>query len=178
MKYMLPKPSGKSLLELLIVVVIVALLAAMAFPVFGYFKAKAAYAGCVNSMIALHGGFASYLGDHQMIWPQVPAGLDREGERGDMLAKFWYDSLKDYGIPKKTWLCPGDDRHDDLLESEDHYESTYTITEFDAQPNRAYQWVAQPWVIESGEFHGHGKGPNVLFPDGRIERGIPLMIGR
>ena len=38
--------------------------------------------------------------------------------------------------------------------------------------------LAQPWVIESGEFHGKGVGPNVLYPDGRIERGIPLMISQ
>ena len=167
-------PSGKSLLEILIVVVIIALLVTLAFPLAGYFKAKASYAACVSSMKSLHGGFAAFLGDHQMIWPQVPDGLDREGEHGDMLAKFWYDALRDYGIPKKTWVCSADERLKDFAEDEKHYESTYTITEFDDQPNRAYQWVAQPWIIESGEFHGKGVGPNVIFPDGHIERGIPL----
>ena len=175
MKSTLPHPSGKSLLELLIV--IIALLATLAFPLFGLFKAKASYAGCINSMKSLHGGFALYLGDHQMIWPQVPDDLEREGDHGDMVAKFWYDSLKEYGINKKTWLCPADERVKDILETDEHYESTYTVTEFDEQPNRAYQWVSQPWIIESAENHGKGVGPNVLFPDGRIERGIPLMTG-
>ncbi|MBX7210888.1 MAG: hypothetical protein K1X78_21460 [Verrucomicrobiaceae bacterium] len=170
------KPAGKSILELLIVLVIIALLAALLFPLYGYFKAKASYAGCVSSLKSLHGGFASYLGDHQNIWPQVPQGLEREGAQGDMLAKFWYDALKEYGITKKTWICPSDDRIKDVLESDEQYESTYTVTKFDEQPNRAYQWISQPWVIESGEFHGKGSGPNVLFPDGRIERGIPLGI--
>ena len=173
----LPKPSGKSLIELLVVLVIIALLATLAFPLASYFKAKASYAACISSMKALHGGLASYLGDHQMIWPQMPEGLAREGEGGDMVAKFWYDALKDYGIPKKTWICSADERLKDFAEDENHYESTYTVTQFDEQPNRAYQWVKQPWVIESGEFHGKGVGPNVLFPDGRIERGIPLMTG-
>jgi type II secretory pathway pseudopilin PulG len=178
MKSPLPHPSGKSLIELLIVIVIVALLATLAFPLFGYFKAKASYVACISSMKSLHAGFASYLGDHQMIWPQVPDGLEREGAQGDMLAKFWYDSLKEYGITKKTWICPSDDRLKEVLESDDHYESTYAVTQYDEQPNRAYQWVSQPWITESGDFHGKGVGPNILFPDGRIERGIPLMPGR
>lgn len=169
--------AGKSLIEMLIVLVIIALLATLAFPLFSYFKAKAAYAGCISSLASLHGGLSSHLGDHQMVWPQVPADLPREGGEGDMVAKFWYDQLKDYGISKRTWICPGDERLKNVLESDTHYESTYTVTEFDDQPNRAYQWVTQPWVIESGDFHGKGKGPNILFPDGRIERGISLMGG-
>ena len=178
MKSPLPHPSGKSLIELLIVIVIVALMATLAFPLFGYFKAKASYVACISSLKSLHGGFASYLGDHQMIWPQVPDGLEREGPQGDMLAKFWYDSLKEYGITKKNWICPADEHLKDVLETDDHYETTYTITEYDEQPNRAYQWVSQPWITESGEFHGKGVGPNILFPDGRIERGISLTQGR
>ena len=167
--------SGKTLLELLIVLVIIALLAALAFPLFGYFKAKASYAGCVSGMTSLHGGFASYLTDHQGVWPQAPKDVQRKGVQGDMLAKFWYDALKDYGITKRTWMCPADDRVLTYLESEDHYESTYGVTEFDDQPNRAYLWVSQPWLVESGDFHGKGKGPNVLYPDGRIDRGMTLM---
>ena len=167
---------GKTLLELLVVLVIIALLAALAFPLFGHFKARASYAGCISNLTSLHGGFASYLGDHQMMWPQLPQdGLPRNSQLGDMLAKFWYDELKDYGILKKTWLCPGDEDAKHVLESDEHYESTYTVTEFDEQPNRAYQWISQPWVIESGDFHGRGNGPNIVFPDGRIERGMTLM---
>lgn len=167
--------SGKTLLELLVVLVIVASLAALAFPLYGYFKAKASYAGCISAITSLHGGFASYLTDNQGKWPQVPKNVQRSGSHGDMLAKFWYDALKDYGITKRTWMCPGDQRVLEYLESEDHYESTYGVTEFDDQPNRAYQWVSQPWLVESGDFHGKGMGPNVLYPDGRIERGMTLM---
>lgn len=169
-------PSGKSLLELLVVLVIIALLATLAFPMYGYFKAKASYAGCISNLKSLHGGFAAYLGEHQNIWPKVPDGLEREGDQGDDLAKFWYDALKEYGVTKKTWICPSDDHLKNVLESNEQYETTYTITEFDEQPNRAYQWITQPWVIESGELHGKGAGPNVMYPDGRIERGIPLGV--
>lgn len=170
------RPSGKSLLEILIVLVIIALLATLAFPLAGFFKAKAAYAGCVSGMTSLHGGFAAYLGDHQMVWPQAPKDIERNSSLdGDMLAKFWADQLKEYGVSKRTWICPSDETRNDIKESDGRYDSTYLVTEFDSQPNRAYQWVNQPWVIESGDLHGKGGGPNVLFPDGRIERGISLM---
>lgn len=163
---------------MLIVIVIIALLAALAFPLANLFKAKAEYAGCVGNLKALHGGFSSYLADHNMIWPQVPEDMPRRGSEGSGLAKFWYEQLRDHGVPKKTWLCPGDHDRKDIIESETIFGSTYMVTKFDDQPNRAYQWAAQPWVVEKGDLHGTGKGPNVLFPDGHIERGIPLMMGR
>lgn len=171
------KQSGKTLLELLIVVIIIGLLATLSFPLYSYFKAKAAYVVCISNLTSIHAGLSARLTDNQMIWPQVPEDVEREGAQGDMLAKFWYETLKDYGIPKKTWICSADE-HIEMLELGDEvFESTYSVTEFDEQPNRAYQWVAQPWVVESGELHGQGLGPNVLYPDGRIERGMPLMIG-
>lgn len=173
------RPSGRSLLELLMVLVIIALLATLAFPTVGYFRAKAAYVGCVSNLKALHGGFASYLSDNQMIWPQLPEGL-KLGEGGSsQKAEWWFNQLQPYGITKKTWVCPAADADvQKVTETEGYYTSTYTVTRFDEQPNRAYQWISQPWVIESGDMHGVGKGPNVLFPDGRIERGMSVMISQ
>lgn len=175
MKAPLFRPSGRSLLELLVAIIIIVLLAALTFPLAGHFIRKASYVGCLNNMKSLHAGFSSYLADHQMIWPQVPEGLERKGQDGDMLAKFWHDQLEDYGVTKKTWLCPADADLKKVTEEQDLHASTYTVTEFDDQPNRAYQWAGQPWVIEAGDMHGVGKGPNILFPDGRVEYGISLM---
>lgn len=167
--------SGRSLLEILIVMVIIALLASLVFPFLGIMRAKATYAGCTANLKALHAGFSAYLIDHQLVWPQPPEDLPRRGDEGSALAKFWYEHLKDYGVTKKTFLCPADADNASALD-ETHYESTYLVTEFDEQPNRAYQWPNQPWVIESGDLHGRGKGPNMIFPDGRIERGMSLML--
>ncbi len=159
----------------MIVIVIIALIATLTFPFMGWMRAKAAYAGCISNLTALHGGLSSYLGDHEMIWPQVPPKLPRSGDKGDMLAKWWHDQLEPYGCSKSTWLCKGDDGAQGIIESETYY-STYTVTEFDEQPNRAYQWTRQPWVMESGDLHGKGKGPNMIFPDGHIERGMSIMF--
>lgn len=164
------------MLELLVVIVIIGLLVALVMPMAGIFKAKASNAACVGNMRALHSGFQTYLGDHQLVWPQVPDGLPRNGDQGDMLAKFWHDQLKDYGIAKKNWICAADEELHKHIDESDVFYSTYTISEFDEQPNRAYQWPNQPWIIESGELHGRGKGPNMIFPDGRIERGMSLML--
>jgi prepilin-type N-terminal cleavage/methylation domain-containing protein len=174
MTFHIQSAHGKTLLELLVVVVIIGLLASLTFPLYSYFKARASYVGCVNNLTSLHAGLSSHLADHLMVWPQVPEDVDREGPEGDMLAKFWYDTLKEYGVSKKTWVCSADEHIEELNLTDEVYESTYSVTEFDDQPNRAYQWAVQPWVVESGDFHGIGKGPNVIFPDGHIERGMSL----
>ena len=110
-----------------------------------------------------------------MVWPQIPETvLDDESEQSDKEAEWWFDTLKDYDVPKKTWICPGDNDRKKILEAEDIHVSTYTITQFDDIPNTAYRWK-QPWVVEDGDMHGRGKGPNMIFPDGSIQKGMSLM---
>jgi prepilin-type N-terminal cleavage/methylation domain-containing protein len=168
--------AGVSLIELMVALTIIGLLVALSFPLYGFFKAKAAYVGCINNLTSIHGGLSSYMQDHNMIWPQMSEQKHaNDEENSDPDAEFWFNTLKEYGISKKTWVCSSDELPDQEILDEHSHISSYGITEFDSQPNRAYQWVGQPWAVESGDNHGRGKGPNVLFPDGRIERGMPLL---
>jgi prepilin-type N-terminal cleavage/methylation domain-containing protein len=170
-----PSPRGWSLVEVLLSLVIVAILLVLFFSMGTEFKIRASDAGCKSNLRTLHAGLSSYMQDHDMIWPQIPESVrDSESEENDEESKWWYETLKDYDVPKKAWLCPGDADRAKILTSDDQHLSSYTITEFDDVPNSAYRWK-QPWVIEDGDMHGRGKGPNMIFPDGSIQKGMSLM---
>jgi hypothetical protein len=160
---------------MLIVLAIGSVLVLLFFSLGSQFQARASDAGCKANLRTLHAGLSTYMQDHGMVWPQIPETvLDDESEQSDKEAEWWFGTLKDYDVPKKTWICPGDNDRKKILEAEDIHVSTYTITQFDDIPNTAYRWK-QPWVIEDGDMHGRGKGPNMIFPDGSIQKGISLM---
>lgn len=166
--------SGWTLLELMVVIVVLAALVLLSFSMGGQFRIRASDAGCKANLRTLHAGLSTYMTDHAMVWPQVPESVeDDEAEDSDKEAEWWYETLKDYDVPKKTWICPGDNDRAKVLASEDVHLSTYSITQFDEVPNTAYRWK-QPWVIEDGDMHGRGRGPNMIFPDGSITKGMSL----
>jgi prepilin-type N-terminal cleavage/methylation domain-containing protein len=166
-----------SLLELLVSVAIIAILLTLFFSLGSVFKVRASDAGCKSNLRVLHAGLSSYMQEHDMVWPQLPQSLiesDDADEDNDKEAKWWYETLKPYDVPKKTWLCPGDADRAKAIASDEIHLSTYSVTEFDDVPNTAYRYK-QPWVIEDGDMHGRGKGPNMIFPDGSIQKGMSLM---
>lgn len=165
---------GWTLLEMMMVIVILAVLVVLSFSLGSQFQIRASDAGCKANLRTLHAGLSAYLQDNGMVWPQAPAEiLDDQSEDSDKEAEWWFTTLKDYDVPKKTWLCPGDNDRAKIVASEDIHVSTYTITQFDEVPNTAYRWK-QPWVIEDGDMHGQGRGPNMIFPDGSIAKGLSL----
>jgi prepilin-type N-terminal cleavage/methylation domain-containing protein len=166
-----------SLLELLVSIAIISILLTLFFSLGSVFKVRASDAGCKSNLRVIHAGLSSHLQDHDMIWPQLPESLlnaDEVDEDNDQESKWWYETLKNYDVPKKNWLCPGDNDRAKILASEDQHLSSYSVTEFDDVPNSAYRWK-QPWVIEDGDMHGRGKGPNMIMPDGSIQKGMSLM---
>lgn len=170
--------SGWSLLELLIAIVILLLLYTVGSAVISFAKSKAAFATCVSNLRSLHGGFSTYLQDHGMVWPQIPESvLDASEEDEEREWEWWYNTMKDYGVTKKTWLCPSDsDTEEARLDEAGHYAGSYVPSQFDETPNTAYRWAAQPWLIERGQFHGKDKGPNLILPDGSVQRGLSLPM--
>lgn len=164
-----------TVLELIITISVASVLLFLFFSLGSQFIARASDAGCKANLRTLHAGLSTYMQDHSLVWPQVPDSiLDEESEESDKEAEWWFNLLKDYDVPKKTWICPGDNDRKKILESEDLHVSTYSITQFDDVPNTAYRWK-QPWAIEDGDMHGKGKGPNMIFPDGSIQKGMSLM---
>lgn len=166
---------GLTILEMMVSLVIVSILLGLFFSLGSHFVARASDAGCKSNLRTIHAGLTSYMAEHQMVWPQPPDSVQDDRDDGsDKEAEWWYETLKNHDVQKKNWICPGDSERKRLLDSEHVHISTYSITPFDDVPNNAYRWK-QPWVIEDGDLHGRGKGPNMIFPDGSITKGFSLM---
>lgn len=168
---------GWSLLEVLVAAAIIALLVTLTFPAYRIVKDKMNFAGCVNNLKSIHAGLSVYLQDHAMIWPQPNEDLRAMADAEDeQLGIWWFETLKPYSVTRQTWVCPGD-RNGREIDQQDlrNFYSSYGVTLFDETPNSAYRWF-QPWVIESGQNHGRGQGPNLIMPDGQVRQGVGIDI--
>lgn len=182
---------GLTLPELAIVIAIIGVLVTLSFPVYRVVKAKLNSAACVGNLKSLHSGMSVYLQDHDLVWPQMPD--DEESDQQEQQAsadtpdgggeeddngeethwEWWYQVLKPYGIPKKTWVCPADRDGMELIEdSQAKFIGSYVPSMFDALRNTAYRWD-QPWFIERGENHGR-QGPNMIYPNADIGTGVAI----
>lgn len=168
--------AGWTFVELLLVLVLAAVLATISFPLFSYMKARAKFAACVSHLRALHTCFNNYMLDNDMVWPQPPPGKLESAQDEDEEWQWWHETLQPYGATKAFWLCPADaDSQEQMRNEGDDFASSYIPTQFDEVPNTAFKWSGQPWLIERGELHGKGQGPNILMPDGTIRQGISFF---
>ena len=169
-----PKAHGFTLVELLLVICIVSLLGLLGFPAFGFLRKKAAGAVCLSNMRTIGTSLNLYLTDHNGVWPQVPLGdLDRE----EAEAKWWENTMREYGLGRKHWICPVDTplKKPGIIDGTDEFVSSYAVTPFDEYPGTAYRWK-QPWIIERASFHGSKDGPNMYMPDGTFTQGMAMPI--
>jgi type II secretory pathway pseudopilin PulG len=163
--------------ELLVVIMIVAALVTISFPAFGYLREKARDAACIGNLRILQLGAATYMLDHDAVWPQMPENISIEGSEEPMW-KWWYEELRDYGVSKRHWICPSDvASQGEELSITDQYYGSYIPTGFEATPNVAFLWTRQPWFMERGQMHGMNHGPNVAMPDGTVRAG-PSLFGQ
>lgn len=169
--------TGWSLKELLVAMVIIALLVTLTFPAYTFVKARMNFAACAGNLRALHAGLSVYMQDHGMVWPQYPRDLREMSDQDeDEMGRWWFETLKPYGVPRKTWVCPADrDGHEHDQEDLTHFTSSYGVTLFDDVPNSAYHY-RQPWVIETGQNHGKSQGPNLIMPDSTVQQGVGIMM--
>lgn len=170
-----PSKRGFTLLEMLIVIMMMATLATLFFPLYGYLRDKARDAACISNLRILQVAAATYLLDHDGVWPQQPEELMQD-ETEEKMWKWWNEEFKEYGVSKRHWICPAEvvsqtQEHSDS----DEFYGSYIPTGFEATPNIAFYWSSQPWFIERGNFHGRNHGPNVAMPDGTIRQGPALF---
>ncbi len=177
MKLVAPRKHGFTLLELLIVVVLAGVLATLFFPMFGYLREKARDAACIGNLRILQLGAATYLLDHDAIWPQMPEDLGEDTSEQKMW-EWWFNEFKDYGVSKRHWICPSEAASESQKFSiTDEFYGSYIPTAFEPTPNIPFYWTGQPWFIERGQMHGMNHGPNVAMPDGTVRQG-PSLLGQ
>lgn len=168
---------GFTLFELLIVIMLVSALATITFPLFSYLRDKARDAACIGNLRILQLGAATYLLDHDNIWPQMPENLGSADE--EPMWKWWFEEMRDYGVAKRHWICPSEVESQEQEHSiTGNYYSSYIPTAFEPTPNIAFAWSTQPWFIERGQMHGMNHGPNVAMPDGSVRQGPVLFNQR
>ncbi len=165
---------GFTLVEALLVITIIAMLATITIPLFGMLRARAGGAVCISNLRTLHTAFNVYMQDHNGVWPQAPGDGSFDTEVQEW--RFWHDTMRDYGIGRKHWICPtdGDTIKADEMKQHDDFIGSYSVTHFDNNPGSAMKW-RMPWVIERGGGHTRNGGPNMLMPDGTIQEGISLL---
>jgi prepilin-type N-terminal cleavage/methylation domain-containing protein len=169
---------GFTLIELLMVSAIVGALATMCFPLFGYLREKSRDAACIGNLRILQLGAATYMLDHDAVWPQMPDDL-RSGDDEQPMWEWWFEELKDYGVAKRHWSCPSEIASQEQEHSiSDEFYGSYIPTSFDPTPNIAFYWTSQPWFIERGQMHGENHGPNIAMPDGTVRQGPALFMQR
>lgn len=156
-----------TLVEIMVTLAIVAVLAGVAMAGYSKWIRHAENAKCLTHMKGIGAALGTYTVDHEG-WPQMPEDLGDKEEEEEW--KWWIKTMEPYGITQATWLCPTEDKERRRYarksgEKRDDYEGTYIPTDFDDGRDTPYKWN-QPWLIERGNWHG--KGQNVLLPDGSI----------
>lgn len=159
------------MLELLTVLVIIAVLAALIVGMFDQFRARSERVNCTSNLRNLYAGFQSYLVQYGS-WPQNRLKLGDKEYDGK-----WVDELQKVGIPEKGWHCltharvlkaaaneqgKGTEKPNEKKYRQIHY----MPTPFDDNPATPRRWPTQPWLVETGNFHGDG--PLIIFPDGTV----------
>lgn len=163
-----PKPRFSrrafTLVELTIVIGIIAILAVLVLVVGRQVQQKAYSTKCLSRMKDLYLALDAHTKDHDGVWPQVSMELEAE-----QYWKAWQDILVPYKMMPEDWLCPAEEVELKRMEEKDRpkYDSSYSITHFDDNPNTAFLWQ-QPWIMERGDFHG--SGPQMMMPDGSVQQ--------
>jgi prepilin-type N-terminal cleavage/methylation domain-containing protein len=164
--------SGFTLLELLTVLVIIVVLAVLGVGMFDQIRTRSERVNCTSNLRNLYTGFQSYIVQYGH-WPQNPHKLADKDHDG-----WWIDELQKVGLGEKSWLCPTHVRFskaaareagkvvDDSNKKKRDREIHYMPTPFDANQATPRRWPTQPWLVETGNFHGDG--PLFIFPDGTV----------
>ncbi len=158
------KSRGFTLLELLASLAIIATLVSLVVVYLGDVKKKAGIAGCMANLRTIHVGLTAQHQDTHR-WPEVP---DSVRGNDDSYSNFWRVTLKPYGVAEKSWRCPTSAQTVKRTPEQDKIDIDYSPAEFgDVIQGQGqsglvqtefgpFEFPKQPWVVESGDFHGDG----------------------
>lgn len=161
------------MLELLTVLVIIVVLAVLGIGMFDQIRARSERVNCTSNLRNLYSAFQSYIVQYGH-WPQNPHKLADKNHDG-----WWIDEMEKVGIGEKSWQCPTHTRFakqaaremgiaepDPNKKRKEDRRIHYMPTPFDGNQATPRRWPTQPWLIETGNFHGDG--PLIIFPDGTV----------
>lgn len=166
--------------ELMMVLTIIAVLLAVSISGYQSYRAKAETVDTLNKLKGMYAALSSYVVANGT-WPQEPD--DDESTASDAsLWKWWAKELKEYGIHEADWFTSAHLRrlNNELKESGGKPVDVETLkeamdfpsiqpTSFDPGPTEPYRYNNQPWVSETGEYHGD-EGIYTVMPDGKIHK--------
>lgn len=151
-----------TILELATVIVVIVILATMAIGSYSSIRDRARRAGCSNNLTGLHVAVASYLSDHDWVWPQVST----DSPTDPAFAQAWIGYLKPYKMQPVNWCCPAIQAAIGL-DPNLYPRLDYFPTPFDATPRIAFKYATQPWFVERADIHGDGN--MLIYASGEIK---------
>lgn len=166
---------GLTLVELMMVITIIAILAVVSFQGYSKFREKAEMVDAMTKMKTIYNSLQGYINQNHQ-WPQEPQDVSHED-----LCEWWMKALEPYGTSQETWFSTAHLRQvnrqlkesggksvelKDMGSNSDLKIPSFYPAEFEDLDD-ALSYKTQPWVMESGEYHG-ATGMLVVFPDGTI----------
>ena len=161
------------MLELLTVLVIIVVLAVLGVGMFDQIRTRGERVRCTGNLRNLYSAFQSYIVQYGH-WPQNPHKLADKNHDA-----WWIDELQKVQIGESAWLCPthirfakqsaremGQPDPGSKPKKPEDRQIHYMPTPFDSNQATPRRWPTQPWLVETGNFHGDG--PLIVFPDGTV----------
>ncbi len=164
--------------ELVVVVAIVAVLASVSVAAFSMITARAKSARCMNQLRQIGGALNLYLGDHQMILPELVAAREDRDEEAPAID----NTLDVYlGEDARVFRCPADSTG--LAEKTGT--SYFWNSLLNGQRATALDFLGLkagdagiPVVSDKENFHRYiGHEVNVLYADGHVDKELRFQVG-
>jgi prepilin-type N-terminal cleavage/methylation domain-containing protein/prepilin-type processing-associated H-X9-DG protein len=165
-----------TLMELVVVVGVIAILVVITVPAYQRVTATGRSTACLSNLRQLGAALNLYLGEHQMIMPELKAGrISREDD-----VPVLDNTLNRYVENEAIFLCPADDRHGRA--SGTSYSWNVALNG-QAVSNLNFLGVINelskvPIMGDKEGFHRHLKDQvNILYGDGHATQGLRLSTG-
>ncbi len=163
--------------ELLMVVTIVAVLSVIGVRGYQHFINKAESVDSITKLKGMHAALLGYMAQN-LTWPQEPD--DDSAASEEVLWDWWKKELKPFGIHEVDWYSTAHLRRlnreirnsggkavniDEMKEAVSF--PSIVPTSFPPGPTEPYRYENQPWISETGEYHGD-EGIYTIMPGGSI----------
>lgn len=166
--------------ELMVVLAILAVLMTLGVNGYQTYLAKAESVDSINKLKSMHAALMNYLVDKQT-WPQEPDDDEAEVSE-EALWDWWKKELQPYGIHDVDWytnahlrrlnreLKEAGGKNVELQQMKEALAFPSIIpTSFPPGPTEPYRYRNQPWISETGEYHGDD-GIYTIMPSGAIHK--------